>query len=89
MGKHSEHCTVLLRLIGVFGDFSLMDSRCQTALPDLAHISNDIADVFPAWHCVHTHLCAPEQRPDKTPAVIEALTLTMITEAMIWSAARD
>ena len=34
-----------------------------------------IADVFPPWHCVNTHLNAPDQQTDKPSAFIEVLTL--------------
>ena len=47
--------------------------------------SKNIADVFPPWHRVNTHLNAPDQQTDKT---IEVLTLTD-DQLMkyIWSAA--
>ena len=38
--------------------------------------SKIIADVFPPWHRVNTHLNAAEQQTDKTSAFIELLTLT-------------
>jgi len=38
-------------------------------------VSKIIADVFPPWHCVNTHLNLPEQQTDKTFAFIEVLTL--------------
>ena len=38
--------------------------------------SKIIADVFPHWHCVNTHLNAPDQQTGKTSAFIEVLTLT-------------
>jgi len=38
--------------------------------------SKIIADVFPLWHCVNTHLNAQDQQTDKTSAFIEVLTLT-------------
>jgi len=38
--------------------------------------SKIIADVFPPWHRVNTHLDAAEQQTDQTPAFIEVLTLT-------------
>ena len=34
-----------------------------------------IADMFPPWHCVNTHLNAPDQQPAKTLAFVEAVTL--------------
>ena len=34
------------------------------------------ADAFPPWHCVNTHLNAPDQQTDKTSAFREVLTLT-------------
>jgi len=34
-----------------------------------------IADVFPPWQCVNTHLNAPVQQTDKASAFIEVLTL--------------
>ncbi|MEE6522716.1 hypothetical protein FKM82_021325 [Ascaphus truei] len=37
--------------------------------------SKIIADVFPPWHCVNTHLNAPDQQNVKTPAFIEMVTL--------------
>jgi len=37
--------------------------------------SQIISDVFPPWHCVNTHLNAPDQQTVKTSAVIEVLTL--------------
>jgi len=36
--------------------------------------SKIVADVFPPWHCVNTHLNAPDQQTDKTWAFIEELT---------------
>ena len=41
-------------------------------------VSKISADVFPPWHCVDTHLNAPEQQTDLTSAFIEVLTLMMI-----------
>ena len=38
--------------------------------------SEIIADVFPPWHRVNTHLDAAEQQTDRTSAFIEELTLT-------------
>ena len=38
--------------------------------------SKIVADVFPPWHRVNTHLDAVEQQTDRTPAFIELLTLT-------------
>ena len=38
--------------------------------------SKIIADVFPPWHRVNTHLDAAEQQTDRTSAFIELLTLT-------------
>ena len=38
--------------------------------------SKVIADVFPPWHRVNTHLDAAEQQTDRTSAFIELLTLT-------------
>ena len=38
--------------------------------------SKIIADVFPPWHRVNTHLDAAEQQTDRTPVFIEELTLT-------------
>ena len=38
--------------------------------------SKIIADVFPPWHRVNTHLNAAEQQTDKTSAFIEVLALT-------------
>ncbi|MEE6526683.1 hypothetical protein FKM82_027469 [Ascaphus truei] len=34
-----------------------------------------IADVFPPWHCVNTHLNAPDQQTAKTSTFIEEVTL--------------
>jgi len=36
--------------------------------------SEIIADVLPPWHCVNTHLNAPDQQTAKTSAFMEALT---------------
>ena len=36
--------------------------------------SKIIADVFPPWHRVNTHLDAAEQQTDRTSAFIEELT---------------
>ena len=38
--------------------------------------SEIIADVFPPWHRVNTHLDAAEQQTDRTSVSIELLTLT-------------
>ena len=38
--------------------------------------SEIIADVFPPWHRVNTHLDAAEQQTDRNSAFIELLTLT-------------
>ena len=38
--------------------------------------SKIIADVFPPWHRVNTHLNAAEQQTDQTSAFIAVLTLT-------------
>ncbi|KAL0160075.1 hypothetical protein M9458_043800, partial [Cirrhinus mrigala] len=37
--------------------------------------SKMIADVLPPWHCVNTHLKAPDQQTAKAYAFIEALRL--------------
>ncbi len=37
--------------------------------------SKIIADVLPLWHCVNTHLKAPDQQTAKTSTFIEVLTL--------------
>ena len=34
-----------------------------------------IADVFPPWHCVDTHLNAPDQQTTKTLTFIEEISL--------------
>ena len=36
--------------------------------------SKIIADVFPPWHCVNTHLNAADQQTNKTFALLEVLT---------------
>jgi len=38
--------------------------------------SEIIADVFPPWHRVNTHLDAAEQQTDRTSALMKVLTLT-------------
>ena len=38
--------------------------------------SEIIADVFPPWHRVNTHLDAAEQQTGRTSAFIEEFTLT-------------
>ena len=47
--------------------------------------SEIIADVFPPWHRVNTHLDAAEQQTDRTSAFIELLTLTQLISALISS----
>ena len=49
--------------------------------------SKIIADVFPPWRRVNTHLNAAEQQTDKTSAFIEVLTLTDDQSSVHWSAA--
>ena len=38
-------------------------------------VSTIIADIFPPWHCVNTHLNVPDQQTAKTLASIEVITL--------------
>ena len=42
----------------------------------MGSFSKIIADVFPPWHCVNTHLNSPDQQTDKTSDFMEVLTLT-------------
>ena len=59
-------------------DFKLFGNGLIT-LPRLMGSNNCfstiIADGLPPWHCVNTHLNAPDQQTAKTSAFIEVVTL--------------
>ena len=52
--------------------------------------SKSVTDVCPPWHCVKTHLNAPDQQTAKSSAFIEVLRAAdnQLIKC-IWSAATD
>ena len=42
-----------------------------------------IADTFPPWHCVNTHLNSPDKQTDKTSVFTEAVILDDHEECLI------